>query len=91
MVKRNFHINSTANGTEKITVINHIAHVDENGLLKIHLYWAGKGSSGDPPDFNGPLLSAISVTPGTVTLLPSTTWSYVLEMTSFSKLTNEEC
>ncbi|GMN36558.1 hypothetical protein TIFTF001_006111 [Ficus carica] len=63
MVERNFHINSTASGTEKITVINRIAHVGENGLLKIHLYWAGKGSSGDPPDFNGPLLSAISVTP----------------------------
>ncbi|PON40975.1 Tyrosine-protein kinase [Parasponia andersonii] len=35
----------------------------ENGLLDIHFYWTGKGSNHNPPVFNGPLISAISVTP----------------------------
>ena len=63
LVQTNYNINSTAGGPKK-TVIENYTTVVNNGQLEIHLYWAGKGSSGDSPDYNGPLLSAISVTPG---------------------------
>ncbi|TQD86735.1 hypothetical protein C1H46_027758 [Malus baccata] len=32
-------------------------------LLEIRFYWPGKGTHNDPPTFNGPLISAISVNP----------------------------
>ncbi|KAJ0018722.1 hypothetical protein Pint_09498 [Pistacia integerrima] len=35
----------------------------DNHLLEIRLFWAGKGSLYNPPALNGPLISAISVTP----------------------------
>ncbi|KAJ6304511.1 hypothetical protein OIU77_018219 [Salix suchowensis] len=37
--------------------------VDDDNPLEIHFFWAGKGSLGDPAPLNGPLVSAISVTP----------------------------
>ncbi|XP_024017848.1 probable LRR receptor-like serine/threonine-protein kinase At1g53430 [Morus notabilis] len=37
--------------------------VKGDGLLDIHLYWAGKGSQIKKPSYNGPLISAISVNP----------------------------
>ncbi|BFG30982.1 hypothetical protein CerSpe_172560 [Prunus speciosa] len=33
------------------------------GVLEISFYWAGKGCADDPPTLNGPLISAISITP----------------------------
>ncbi|KAK3036920.1 hypothetical protein RJ639_030885, partial [Escallonia herrerae] len=38
--------------------------VKEDHTLRIHLYWAGKGSLFTPPATNGPLISAISVVTG---------------------------
>ncbi|KAF4379214.1 hypothetical protein G4B88_010608, partial [Cannabis sativa] len=59
----------------KIAIKDNLTAVVSNNQLEIHLYWAGKGSSDytqepsgqygesvPPPDFNGPLISAISVT-----------------------------
>ncbi|CAB4283209.1 unnamed protein product [Prunus armeniaca] len=40
-----------------------IADVNDS-VLKISFYWAGKGSTDYPPTLNGPLISAISITPG---------------------------
>ncbi|CAN6552636.1 unnamed protein product [Malus baccata var. baccata] len=45
--------------TKKISAVV----VNDSGLLNIHLYWPGKGSYQYHPSFNGPLISAISVTP----------------------------
>ncbi|XP_062088182.1 probable LRR receptor-like serine/threonine-protein kinase At1g53420 isoform X2 [Humulus lupulus] len=59
-VRTDFYINSSA-GPNKVVVENYTTTVNNN-QLEIKLYWAGKGTSSDePPDFNGPLLSAISV------------------------------
>ena len=77
-VQINFQINGTSNETDqKINVTKYTVPVDQDGLLAIHLYWAGKGSSGYIPYYNGPLISAISVTPG-IMFFPLTTWSYLL-------------
>ncbi|XP_034916248.1 probable LRR receptor-like serine/threonine-protein kinase At1g53440 isoform X4 [Populus alba] len=59
---KDFNIKEKANGTneahkEKFPVI-----VDDHPL-EIHFFWAGKGSLYNPPALNGPLVSAISVTP----------------------------
>ncbi|KAJ0016858.1 hypothetical protein Pint_09500 [Pistacia integerrima] len=48
--------------------------VDHN-LLEIRLFWAGKGSLYNPPALNGPLISAISVTPVRLLLLSTTIYS----------------
>ncbi|KAM1005296.1 hypothetical protein ACFX13_005430 [Malus domestica] len=47
---------------EKPLIVSHSAEVVSD-LLEIHLYWPGKGTQDDPPTFNGPLISAISVNP----------------------------
>ncbi|TQE02461.1 hypothetical protein C1H46_011869 [Malus baccata] len=56
----NFDIREKAGIVEKpITEKFSAVAVHDSGLLEIHLYWPGKGSY----DMNGPLISAISVTP----------------------------
>lgn len=40
-----------------------IADVSDS-VLEISFYWAGKVCADDPPTLNGPLISAISITPG---------------------------
>ncbi|KAM2800584.1 hypothetical protein COP1_005289 [Malus domestica] len=48
----------------KPITVNHSAEVvHDSDLLEIHLYWPGKGSNSYLPNFNGPLISAISVNP----------------------------
>ncbi|RXH85829.1 hypothetical protein DVH24_016882 [Malus domestica] len=48
----------------KPITVNHSAEVvHDSDLLEIHLYWPGKGSISYLPNFNGPLISAISVNP----------------------------
>ncbi|XP_070662089.1 probable LRR receptor-like serine/threonine-protein kinase At1g53440 isoform X2 [Malus domestica] len=51
------------NGSEPITENISAVVVNDSGLLNIHFYWPGKGSYQYQPSFNGPLISAISVTP----------------------------
>nr|XP_028943498.1 uncharacterized protein LOC103429730 isoform X4 [Malus domestica] len=51
------------NGSEPITENISAVVVNDSGLLSIHFYWPGKGSDQYQPSFNGPLISAISVTP----------------------------
>ncbi|XP_024191345.1 probable LRR receptor-like serine/threonine-protein kinase At1g07650 isoform X3 [Rosa chinensis] len=63
-VLHDFDIREQARGPDKPITRNFTAVVDKNKtLLTIHMYWDGKGSSGYGPAFNGPLISAISVTP----------------------------
>ncbi|KAM1124054.1 hypothetical protein ACFX14_005477 [Malus domestica] len=50
-------------GSEPITENISAVVVSDSGLLNIHFYWPGKGSYQYQPSFNGPLISAISVTP----------------------------
>ena len=66
IVLRNFNIREQALGPNTAFNITYKAEVQKEGdLLDIHLYWSGKGSNFDsPPVFNGPLISAISVTNG---------------------------
>ncbi|KAK9928915.1 hypothetical protein M0R45_026031 [Rubus argutus] len=63
-VLHNFNIRDQVGGPDIPTTKNFTAVVNKNNsLLMIHMYWDGKGSSEDSPTFNGPLISAISVTP----------------------------
>ncbi|KAJ6749440.1 hypothetical protein OIU85_000115 [Salix viminalis] len=52
-----------AKGPNEAWKTNFTAIVDDNNPLEIHFFWAGKGSLANPPALNGPLVSAISVTP----------------------------
>ncbi|XP_060673721.1 probable LRR receptor-like serine/threonine-protein kinase At1g53430 isoform X2 [Ziziphus jujuba] len=59
-----FNIQDSARGPNKnIAITNLTANVTNDSVLEIHLYWTGKGSPADSPQFNGPLISAIAVTP----------------------------
>ncbi|XP_060674145.1 probable LRR receptor-like serine/threonine-protein kinase At1g53430 [Ziziphus jujuba] len=67
-----FNIKESAGGLNKIIVkTNLTANVADNGVLEIHLHWAGKGSTVDLSSSSGnhrtrssgPLISAITVTP----------------------------
>ncbi|KAL6207228.1 hypothetical protein ACLB2K_024472 [Fragaria x ananassa] len=64
-IKRDFNIEEQAGGPDKPITRSFTAVVNKtNPLLKIHLYWDGKGSIGlYEPALNGPLISAIAVTP----------------------------
>ncbi|XP_022739516.1 probable LRR receptor-like serine/threonine-protein kinase At1g07650 isoform X2 [Durio zibethinus] len=63
LVLKNFNIEEEAGGTGKPIVKNFTAVVTRN-TLKIHLYWAGRGTTGIPArGMYGPLISAISVVP----------------------------
>ncbi|THG05184.1 hypothetical protein TEA_008444 [Camellia sinensis var. sinensis] len=59
-VKTNFNIVEQANGVDKSITHEFKVHVD-NSRLEIHLYWAGKGSTGYRFPQYGPLISGISV------------------------------
>ncbi|KAK2967488.1 hypothetical protein RJ640_010129 [Escallonia rubra] len=63
-VQENFNPKVAARGAKKDVILNYNASVKEDHTLRIHLYWAGKGSLFTPPATNGPLISAISVTSG---------------------------
>ncbi|PON58772.1 Tyrosine-protein kinase [Trema orientale] len=62
-VLKDFNIRDQAEGPDRAIDRTFPKIRVENGLLDIHLYWTGKGSNHNPPVFNGPLISAISVTP----------------------------
>lgn len=64
LVLKDFDIAADAGGAGKPVVKTFTAVVKRN-TLKIHLYWAGRGTQGVPDRGNyGPLISAISVEPG---------------------------
>lgn len=63
LVLKDFNIEDDAGGAGKPIVKNFTAEVTSN-TLKIHFYWAGKGTTGIPVrGVYGPLISAISVDP----------------------------
>ncbi|XVF58556.1 hypothetical protein PTKIN_Ptkin07bG0075600 [Pterospermum kingtungense] len=63
LVLKDFNIEEEAGGTSKPIVKNFTAAVRRH-TLKIHLYWAGRGTTGIPArGMYGPLISAISVIP----------------------------
>ncbi|XWS41095.1 hypothetical protein CRYUN_Cryun17cG0051100 [Craigia yunnanensis] len=63
LVLKDFNIDEEAGGTGKPIVKNFTAVVTRH-TLKIHLYWAGRGTTGIPArGMYGPLISAISVVP----------------------------
>ncbi|XP_072966545.1 probable LRR receptor-like serine/threonine-protein kinase At1g07650 [Typha angustifolia] len=63
MVLEDFNIEKAAGGVGK-PVIKTFTTLVTNNTMKIHLYWAGKGTEGIPERGNyGPLISAISVRP----------------------------
>ncbi|KAK7300123.1 hypothetical protein RJT34_10958 [Clitoria ternatea] len=63
LVLKDFDIRRDAGGTGKPIVKKFNASVTQN-TLKIHFYWAGKGTTGIPTrGVYGPLISAISVDP----------------------------
>ncbi|XP_041003780.1 probable LRR receptor-like serine/threonine-protein kinase At1g07650 isoform X1 [Juglans microcarpa x Juglans regia] len=63
LVLENFNIEDEAGGAGK-PLIKSFTAVVTSGTLKIHFYWAGKGTTGIPDRGEyGPLISAISVDP----------------------------
>lgn len=63
MVLQNFNIEDEAGGAGKPLVKKFTVAVTSH-TLKIHFYWAGKGTTGIPTrGVYGPLVSAISVDP----------------------------
>ncbi|KAK3032705.1 hypothetical protein RJ639_035149 [Escallonia herrerae] len=60
-VETNFNPKVAAHGAKKDVSRSYNASVNKDHTLRIHLYWAGKGSVFNPPATNGPLISAISV------------------------------
>ncbi|KAJ0080721.1 hypothetical protein Patl1_09748 [Pistacia atlantica] len=73
-VIKDFNIKKEAGSPNKKWNLTFTAKVDHN-LLEIRLFWAGKGSLYNPPALNGPLISAISVTPVRLLLLSTTIYS----------------
>ncbi|KAL5716571.1 hypothetical protein ACHQM5_018241 [Ranunculus cassubicifolius] len=64
MVLKDFNIEDEAGGVGK-EVIKTFTAVVTSSTLEIRFYWAGKGTTGIPSrGIYGPLVSAISVTPG---------------------------
>lgn len=59
---KDFNIKEKAKSTNEAWIEKFPVIVDDNPL-EIHFFWAGKGSLYNPPALNGPLVSAISVTP----------------------------
>ncbi|KAJ0082979.1 hypothetical protein Patl1_09714 [Pistacia atlantica] len=62
-VMEDFNIKKEAGGPNKRCTRSFNGTKVDNHLLEIRLFWAGKGSLYNPPNLNGPLISAISVTP----------------------------
>lgn len=66
MVLKDFNIAKEAGGPGKPLIKTFTVAVTSH-TLKIHLYWAGKGTTGIPVrGVYGPLISAISVDPSTL-------------------------
>ncbi|KAK0596351.1 hypothetical protein LWI29_014847 [Acer saccharum] len=61
--RKDFNIKEKAGGPHTPLVENFTAINVHDNLLEIGLFWAGKGSLFNPPNFNGPIISAISVKP----------------------------
>ncbi|PQQ06352.1 putative LRR receptor-like serine/threonine-protein kinase [Prunus yedoensis var. nudiflora] len=59
----NFDIAKEAKGPDEPQTRHFEADVNDS-VLEISFYWAGKGCADDLPTLNGPLISAISITPG---------------------------
>lgn len=60
---KNFNIEEEAGGVDKnVTKEFNITVTDKR--LEIHLYWSGNGSTSAPTKYYGPLISAISLSPG---------------------------
>ncbi|KAK8288547.1 hypothetical protein V6Z12_D07G133100 [Gossypium hirsutum] len=60
---KDFDISKEAGGVQRAITRNFTANVTENHL-EIHLFWAGKGTTGTPEEgYYGPSISAISVVP----------------------------
>ena len=65
LVLKDFNIEDEAGGVGKEIIQNFTVVVSDN-TLEIRFYWAGKGTTGIPVrGVYGPLISAISVDPGT--------------------------
>ncbi|PQQ11528.1 putative LRR receptor-like serine/threonine-protein kinase [Prunus yedoensis var. nudiflora] len=69
----NFDIVKEAGGPDEPNTTHFEADVNDS-VLKISFYWAGKGSRGDWTALNGPLISAISITPVVLLLLLAFMW-----------------
>lgn len=70
MVLKDFNIEDEAGGAGIPIMKNFTVAVTSN-TLKIHFYWAGKGTTGIPDrGYYGPLISAISVDPSKFCELP---------------------
>lgn len=69
LVLKDFDIEHEAGGTGK-PIIKKITVAVTSHTLKIHFYWAGRGTTGIPLRGNyGPLISAISVDPSKFSLV----------------------
>ncbi|CAN1351725.1 Probable LRR receptor-like serine/threonine-protein kinase At1g07650, partial [Linum perenne] len=69
-VGKDFNIKAEAGGPARPIVKRFIVDITNN-TLKVHFYWAGRGTSGIPSRGNyGPLISAISVDPNFIPPLP---------------------
>ncbi|CAN1351727.1 Probable LRR receptor-like serine/threonine-protein kinase At1g07650 [Linum perenne] len=68
LVLKDFNIKAEAGGPARPIVKRFIVDITNN-TLKVHFYWAGRGTSGIPSRGNyGPLISAISVDPSKLSL-----------------------
>lgn len=71
LVLKDFNIENEAGGAGK-PIVKKFTAVVTNHTLKIHFYWAGKGTTGIPDrGYYGPLISAISVDPSKLNKLNS--------------------
>uniref|UniRef100_A0A7N0ZUM5 Malectin domain-containing protein n=1 Tax=Kalanchoe fedtschenkoi TaxID=63787 RepID=A0A7N0ZUM5_KALFE len=78
MVLKDFDIAKDAGGAGRAIVKSFNVIVNKH-TLKIHLYWAGKGTTGIPVrGVYGPLISAISVDPNFIPPSPKAKKSYVI-------------
>ncbi|KAM6601915.1 hypothetical protein CsatA_021524 [Cannabis sativa] len=59
---RDFNIRDQAGASDRAFNVTIPTEVN-NSIMHIHMYWAGKGSWVNAPNFNGPLISAISIIP----------------------------
>ncbi|KAJ0081311.1 hypothetical protein Patl1_12090 [Pistacia atlantica] len=84
-VIKDFNIKKEAGSPNKKWNLTFTAKVDYH-LLEIRLLWAGKGSLYNPPALNGPLISAISVTPDFKIGVLSTKWIIVIVIAVVSAL-----
>ena len=65
LVLKDFNIEDEAGGVSK-EILKIFTAIVTNNTLEIRFYWAGKGTTGIPVrGVYGPLISAISVNPGT--------------------------